>query len=611
MEGDYSWLTNADEIGVDIETYDPKLSDLGPGVYRKDGHICGVALATEDRAVYLPLKHYDTSAEEEERNWKIVADVLNRPNTKIGANILYDLDWLCNFGRVTVKGKIEDVQFAEPLLNEYRSSYSLKALSQIYNVQEKATGLLERYCDKMNWKYKDARAHIWKMPSDVVAKYAELDGMLPIQILKKQRIELEKQGLSEIYEVEVGLIPLLLQMRREGVRINMPLLKETSLTVADKLYALGNEIYEWAGKEFNIGSTAQLARCFDEKGITYPRKEPTEIMSRSGKEGNPNLDKEVLTSMFRDNAIVICDKILKWRHYNTLTSMFLLPYYDFIVGDRLHCSFNALRSDDYGAVSGRFSSSRPNLQQVSAQSDDDYSDDEENDILKGQVLRKLFIPEEGCSWAKLDYSQVEYRITAHYAIGPGAEELRIAYNMDPNTDYHQRIVDLTGFDRRIAKRLNFGASYGMGYKTAAKKFYWSEEEAEMFMAGYHKAAPYLKVTRQRVVEKADRKGFVFTLLGRRARTSATRKLHSLFNRLIQGSAADIMKKAMVDSYNKGLYNVLVPHITVHDELDVSVPPTKEGEEALAELKHTMETCVQLKVPLRVDCHVANNWAEAD
>ena len=610
---DFSWLLDADEIGFDIETKDPYLMSKGPGVFRKDGYVCGFSCATKDRGVYLDIQHPDTTPERKERNLKIVRDILARPHRKVGANIAYDLDWTINNLGIPVKGKYEDIQFAEPLIDEYRKSFSLSNLAGIYACPEKATGVLERYCDEQGWKYKDAREHIWKMPAQVVGQYAELDGMLPLQILAKQKEILEQQGLMDIYEVEIGLLPLLTHMRKLGVRIDLPLFKQTALSVADELYSLEQKIYAWAGKEFNISSTLQLAKLFDAHGIAYPRKEPTMYAASKGFPGNPNLDKDVLTRMYKDDNLEIANTILNWRHYNTLTNMFLVPYLDFLVGERLHCSFHPLRSDERGAVSGRFSSSRPNLQQVPAQSNEDFAsgESEETDLLAGQIIRKLFIPEPGYAWAKLDYSQVEYRIAAHYAIGPGAEDLRKAYNDNPNTDYHQHIMDLTGFNRRTAKRLNFGASYGMGYKAAARKFYWTENEAQEFMQAYHAAAPYLKETRRRVVEKAERAGFVFTVLGRRARVHPSRKVHSLYNRLIQGSAADIMKKGLVDAWNKGLFDVLHPHITVHDEIDVSVPPTKEGTEALAELKRTMETCVPLRVPLVVDCHTAANWAEAD
>lgn len=598
-------LAQADLLGVDIETKDPNLIDLGPGMYRKDGYITGVSFSDGETSLYLDVAHPDTTERTASENWYLIRKLLELPCEKVGANIMYDLDWLNSQG-VETAGKAHDIQFAEPLLDEYRHSYKLAELAKTYGLQEKANYILEDYCNAHGLKG-NPHSHIWEMPAAVVKKYAEIDAYLPVQILKKQREALEQQDLSEIYEIEIGLIPLLLQMRRQGVRIDKPLFKKTAKAVADKLFQLQGELYEWAGHEFNISSSAQLAKLFDAHGIRYPYREPTELMKAKGLPGNPQIDKAFLKELSATNPIA--HKILQYRHYDTVVNMFLLPYMDFMVGDRIHGQFHPLRSDEYGAVSGRFSASKPNLQQVSAQQDDDFSDGDPT--LQGQIIRRLFIPEEGCMWAKLDYSQVEYRIAAHYAIGPGSDELREKYCNDPHTDYHKRIEELTGFDRRTSKRLNFGASYGMGYQTAAKNFGWSLEEAEMFLEGYHKAAPYLKITRNAVITKAERKGFIFTLLGRRARMHPSRKSHSMYNRLIQGTAADIMKKAMVDGYNKGLFNVLKPHITVHDEIDVSVPDTKEAQEALAELKYTMENCVKLRVPLIADCHVAHNWAEAD
>ena len=605
----FDWLSSATEIGVDTETKDPHLRSKGPGVFRKDGYVVGVSLATKEKAVYLDIAHPDTTPERKERNLRIIKDILAKPTRKVGANIVYDLDWLVNNMGIEVKGPFEDIQYAEPLIDEYRQSYSLSALAKIYGCEEKASDLLDMYCAKQGWKFKDAREHIWRMPAQAVARYAELDGMLPMRIIEKQREVISRQGLDEVYSIECRLIPLLIQMRKQGVRLDMPRLKKTSLAAVDKMYELQTDLYEWAGGEFDIGSSTQLAKVLDRKGIEYPRNPPTEFMKMKGKEGNPNLDKDAITRMVMAGIDPKLKTILLWRHYNTLTNMFLIPYYDFVVGDRLHCQFHPLKSDGYGAVSGRFSSAKPNLQQVSAQEDDLFSGGDE--LLEGQILRKLFIPEEGYTWAKLDQSQVEYRIGAHYAIGPGSEELRQTYRDNPKTDYHQHIQDLTGFDRRTAKRLNFGASYGMGAEAASRKFYWSKEEAVMFMEAYHKEVPFLKQTRKRVVEKATQAGYIFTLLGRRARVHPSRKLHSLYNRLIQGTAADIMKKGMVDAYEAGLFEVLPPHITVHDEIDVSVPPTKMGKEALKELKRVLEECVTLRVPLIVDCHEAKNWAEAD
>lgn len=590
-------------IGYDSETKDPDLLEKGPGCYRGEGYVCGVSFATNSVSEYYPIAHPDTTPEERERNLKIINSILAAPNAKVGANVLYDADW-AQVSDMRIAGELHDVQIAEPLLNEYRSSYSLASLAKIYDKEEKATDYLAKYCEQHGLKGKPG-SNIWCMPSTVVRHYAQLDGELALQIFNAQVPLLESQGLWDLYEMERQLLPLLLQMRKQGVRLNMPELKKTSMLISDKHFELQETLFEYAGGEFNIGSTIQLAKIFDKLGLTYPRNAPTKLMADAGKPGNPNLDKEALGKM--QGAHPIVSSLLDYRHYDTIINMFLIPYLELNTNGRLHCSFNILRSDDYGTVSGRFSSSRPNLQQVPAMDDGDES----SESLKGKIIRKLFIPEEDHDWAKLDYSQVEYRIAAHYAVGPGSEELREDYRNNPDTDYHQRIQEKTGFDRRQTKRLNFGASYGMGMETAAKKFGWTIEEAEMFLEGYHKAAPYLKATRAKVVKAAERKGYIYTLMGRRARVHPSRKLHSFFNRLIQGSAADVMKMGMVNAYKKGLFEILLPHLTVHDELDVSVPRTPEGKEALSELKSTMENALKLEVPLKVDCHVGVNWAEAD
>lgn len=612
-EGLVDHVLAGDMISMDCETKDPHLKEKGSGVYRKDGYVCGAAIGSKNGSFYLSLKHFDTPPEAREVNERILRRALELPTDKINANLMYDADWLYSEG-YTINGHWHDVQFAEPLLDEYRRSYSLASLAIKYTDNVKRSDILVKYCEEMGWKEKDPAAYIWKMPSDVVASYATIDAELPIEIFAHQKIELERQGLWDLYMMETALQPMLLRMRQQGVRLDMPYLEQLILSVTNQHFELKEQLYEWAGYECNLGSSAQLAKLLDRDGIRYPRNAPTERMALAGKPGNPKLDKESLGALA--SQYPICAKILEFRHYDTIINIFLHPYMNMHVNGRLHCMFNPLRSDDYGTVSGRFSSSKPNLQQVSAQSEGDdeeeYQDDEaEDNILKGQIIRKLFIPEEGTTWAKADYSQVEYRIMAHYALGQGASELRRSYVENPDTDYHQLVMDMTGFDRRTCKRLNFGGAYGMGVQTASRKFGWTMEEAGLFMEQYHRSAPYIKTTRRAVSNKAERTGFIFTLLGRRARTHPSRVISSMFNRLIQGSAADIMKKAMLDCWNAGVFNVLIPHLTVHDELDVSVPHTSEADDALAEMVRLMESAVTLSVPLRVDCHTGINWAEAD
>lgn len=601
-------LRAAQILCIDIETKDPDLDKKGPATHRGGGYVCGVGVGAlvddkDELAFYLDLAHPDTLPAVKEKNERLIKHLLLSPNAKLGANIVYDLEWLTHEGFDVHMATLHDVQYAEPLLDEYRRSYSLASLAQAHTTEIKKSYVLEEYNAMMGWKGK-AISNLYRMPADVVNEYVISDVTLPLHIFKKQRAQLELEGLWGLYQLETQLIPSLLKMRKNGVRIDYKKFKRTVFTFTEKRHTLQKELEKWCGKGVNLNSSAQLAKVFDSYKIPYPLRAPTELMREQGKEGNPRLDKMVLSKLAEQYPI--CAKILEYRHVDTLVNMFLHPYLDLLTNERLYGQFHPLRSDDYGTVAGRFSASKPNLQQVSAIDEDD--DDEE---MQGQVLRQLFIPEDDCDWAKLDYSQIEYRIMAHYAEGAAAEKLRDMYNNDPSTDMHQVICDATGFDRRTAKRLNFGGAYGMGAPTASELFGWSMEEAELFMASYHKAAPYVKQLRKSVSNIAARRGHIFTVLGRKARVHSSRKLHSMFNRLIQGSAADVMKKAIVDADKAGLFDELVLHLTVHDELDVSVPYNNTAASALEELKHTMEHAVEFSVPILVDCHVGANWAEAD
>jgi DNA polymerase I-like protein with 3'-5' exonuclease and polymerase domains len=598
-------------LAVDIETYDPELLTKGPGTHRGKGYICGVGIGREtpggDMAHYLSLTHPDSDEATKERSRNVLKTLLPTVGPKLGANFKYDKEWL-EFEGYEVNGVSHDVQFAEPLLDEYARSYSLSSLAKKYSVNRKKTDVLEAYHKHMGWQGK-AIANIWRMPFKVAEEYTLNDIILPLEIFSKQKRALERQNLWGIYELEIALIPLMLQMRRNGVRIDEKKLGQVSIQTANRHFEVKKKLVAWAGQDFNVGSSAQLAKLFDRKGIPYPRKPPTQNMILKGKtEGNPNLDKMALTKMAERDPI--CATILEYRHWDTMINMFLMPYSDMLVDGRLYASFNPLRSDKYGTVSGRYSCSQPNLQQVSAIKEEG-EEDNELDLLKGKILRELFIPEEGHLWAKSDYSQIEYRIIAHYATGPGSIELREQYNHDPNTDFHKMIQDATGFDRRTAKRLNFGGAYGIGIPSASTLFGWSMSDSQLFMESYHKTAPYIKETRNAVSRVAKQRGYIFTILGRKARTHPSRKLHSMFNRLMQGSAADIFKQGMLNAYKAGLFETLVPHLFVHDEVDTSAPHTPEGMEALKELDYVMENAVKLDVPLKVDTHTGRNWAEAD
>lgn len=601
---------------IDIETKDPNLIKMGPGTHRKDGHICGVSVGVVHEGLeigkYIPLRHCDITDEVSAKNQSLVRTILKAPNEHLGANIIYDLEWLNHEGYETGTQRSHDVQYAEPLLNEYSHSYNLNTVAQKYGVGQKKTSVLEEYHKMMGFKGK-AIENLWRMPSTIAAEYAVEDALLPLKIFKEQKLELERQNMMELYHMEVDLIPLLLKMRKQGVRLDMPLLEKTIFQVTEKHFDLKEQLFQWADTEFNPGSSSQLSKLFDARGIPYPRNAPTPLMKEAGKPGNPKLDKESLSVIAKNHPIA--QTILDYRHFDTLINMFLHPYLNMQVNGRLYCSFHPLRSDDYGTVSGRFSSSKPNLQQVSAKTEGSEDDVDESsnvqDELKGQIVRQLFIPESGRRWAKLDYSQIEYRIMAHYATGKGSNELKEKYRSDKNTDFHKIIEELMSVDRRTAKRLNFGGAYGMGVETTARKFGWTMDQAELFILTYHNSAPYVKATRKAVTDAAKRRGYIFTLANRKARVHKSRSLYSFFNRLVQGSAADIMKQGMVTAWKAGVFDTLLPHITVHDEMDVSYEDTPEGNEALQELKRLMEEAIPIDVPVVVDCHTGINWSEAD
>lgn len=599
-------------ISFDIETKDPDLISKGPGCYRNDSFVCGVAVGCDkENSLYLSFAHPDTPQRQRQENIDIARTILQTDTPKLGANLQYDKEWLATKD-IHVGGKLHDVQFAEPLLNEYANSYSLESLAGTYGLSGKKSNALERYCDIMGWDYSTApRAKnkaitfISDMPERVAGEYALRDIALPLEIFKKQKVSLQRQGLWDLYNMETDLIPMLVKMRQTGVPLDMPQMKKTIRYVTNKHFELKQELDNWAGTEVNYKSSFQLAKILDKKGISYPRNEPTPLMKEKGQPGNPNLDKESLSAIAKTHPVA--QKILDWRTHDTTINLFLIPYLDLHVNERLHCSFNALRSDDYGTVSGRFSSSKPNLQQVSGKSADE--DMENSSEVHGKLVRRLFVPEPDHDWAKVDYSQVEYRMIAHYAVGNKSEELRELYRKDKRTDFHGVIEKSTGFGRSTSKRLNFGGAYGMGVPSCSRKFGWTMDQAKIFMETYHRNAPYIRETRAAVSSAAKRRGYIFTLMGRRARTHPSRKLHSMFNRLIQGSSADVMKKAMLDCWNAGVFDVLRPYLTVHDELDTGVPKTKEGSEALKEMVRLMETPVDLSVPLLADCEIGPNWAE--
>lgn len=587
----YPNLSHEKAIGLDIETKDPNIKELGPGVYRDDGNILGIAVSGANFADYYNIGHFDCTPETKRKNLAYLKEVLALPVPKIGIRLAYDVDWL-EYDDLQVNGKLIDINVAEALIDEnQKGRYDLNFQAEKYLGERKEIDEIDQFCIDHGLKG-DSRNWLWKMPHSLVRRYGISDVTQPVRIFEKQQQIIDSEELQPIFDLECDVVRVLLLMRKIGVRIDTKQRDLNSLAVQNRLEEVQITLAKKYGS-FNVKSAKQIVPILDKLGIEYNTTD----------KGNPSIDQDYLKGMRESHEIL--DLIYTVRKARTILDNFLMnSLVNFFGPDgKIHCSFHNILTDEYGTRSGRLSSSNPNLQQLPAIDSDD--------AFYGEMCRQPFIPFENCWWGKIDYSQIEYRFMAHYASGPGSDEVRAKYNNDPDMDYHQLIVDLTKLIRKNAKILNFGVGFGMGPALMAKKFGWTLDYAYDIFHIYHSKAPFVKHTVKSVEQVARRRGYIRTILGRRSRLVDRGKAYVMYSRLIQGSAADLMKKSMVECHKAGVFDVVSPHLTVHDELDVSVPKTKEGIEAFQEMNHIMTTCIKLKVPIRTSTYIGTNWADAE
>lgn len=624
MPDNFPDLSSAREIAVDCETRDPELKTKGPGV-RRDGYIVGVAIGTDDGfRAYYPVRHEAGPNLDPAAVFRWLRTELSREDQeKVGANILYDSDYLAQES-VSLAGMWRDIQVAEPLLDENAFEYNLNALAKKYLGEKKEESDIEHFAKSRGWKGK-AQEHLWKMPSNIVGPYAEADVDLPLRILKKQLPLLEEQDLLPLFEMESKLTRVLLKMRRLGVRIDVEKLDQAIFSVGERIKVLNKKMKHISGLEVNIWAAESLGKAFDRLGINY---------GLTAKTRKPSFTHDFLERHPHEFPQLV----VQARTLEKFLGTFLKgSIHDMLVNRRIHGQFHQLKGDDYGTVTGRLSSSNPNLQFIPAR-----------DKELGPLVRSMFLPEDGCQWGKCDMSQIEFRLFAHYATGPGSEEIRQKYQTDPEADFHQMCADMSGRSRTKAKTINFGKIYGMGLEKLCASMGMSRSEGEKFMREYDESIPFVKRMLQMAASVADRRGYVKTILGRRRRfdmwepadwhlskqipagskekiidaVNAAReedptvrpgvrraKTYKALNAVIQGSAADQIKKSMVDCDDAGLWEILPLHLTVHDELDPSVPGTKEGKSAFFEMVRLMELAVPLKIPVKADWKIGANWGE--
>ena len=594
-------------LAVDLETYDPNLTNRGPGWATGDGYIVGIAIASDKWSGYLPIRHENGGNLEEELviRW-LKRTFENHKGTMVFHNALYDVGWLKREG-VELTCTIRDTMFAAPLFDENRWSYSLNNLGMDFLAESKDETLLENAAKA--WGV-NPKGGMWALPAKYVGPYAEQDAVLTLKLWKifKKRIEIE--GLQKIYDLECDLIPLLIEMRWRGVRIDTDRAEQTATEMSKKEQQLLVEIKRRFGVSVDIWASASIQKAFDTNDLWYPHTE----------KGAPSFQGPWLEAHEHDlpKMIVEARRINKAR--TTFIEGAILEYSH---NGRIHAEAHPLKNDGGGTVTGRFSYSNPNLQQVPAR-----------DPEIGKLIRSLFIPEEGATWGAFDYSQQEPRITVHYAslLGlEGATDAVKAYSTE-GADFHQIVADMAGIPRKQAKNINLGLTYGMGQQKLIRELGLEPDEALKLLETYHRRVPFIRGLQSRCTRIAEQRGCITTLGGRKCHFDlweAVGFLHDekqtplplqeakdkygdnlkrsftykALNKLIQGSAADMTKLAMRDLWKEGL----VPHIQIHDELDYSIFNQEQAEIVI----DRMINCVKMRVPLVVDYESGSNWGEAE
>ena len=625
-------LKGYSHVAIDLETKDPDLKSMGSGAIRGNGNIVGIAVAVDGWSAYYPIAHEGGGNLEKDKVMAWIKEVCAAPNTKLFHNAMYDVCWLRAAG-VEIKGEIVDTMVMASLIDENRLWYSLNSVAFDYLGKTKNEAALNEAAQ--SWGI-DPKSEMYKLPAMYVGSYAEKDAELTLELFKVLSKEIEKQTLKKIVKLETDLFPCLIDMKFKGVRVDVEKARLLKQKLTKQEQDLLLKVKQETGIDPQIWAAKSIATVFDKLGLHYERTE---------KSLAPSFTKNFL----QEHRHPIVQMIAKAREINKAHTTFIDTILRFEHKGRIHADINPIRSDTGGTVTGRFSYSNPNLQQIPARNKD-----------LGPMIRSLFIPEEGHKWGCFDYSQQEPRLVVHYAAteepicnDEAVENIVDRFNNN-NVDFHQTVADMAGISRSQAKTINLGLFYGMGKaKLQAELGLSTKAEAENLFNQYHDNVPFVKELMAHTSRLANTNGYIKTLLGRKCRfdkweldefrmgtmsTPMTRdeaikkfkdnyiskypdvinnekkmkqledepKIKRCFtykalNKLIQGSAADMTKQAMLNLYKEGI----VPHIQIHDELDISVKNDNEAKKII----EIMENAVPLAIPNKVDYESGNTWGD--
>jgi DNA polymerase I-like protein with 3'-5' exonuclease and polymerase domains len=559
------------------------------------------------------------------------AELTRKNQTKVWHNAPFDMRMMAydNVAGLATDhhafGRVEDTGVLAFLLNDLEpqaivdgenlGKYSLDALGYKYCGLRKREDVMIEKLQLLFGGRKTKKAqmkNLHRAPWTLVDEYARHDAVNTGRLYEVLRPRIEERGMGPLYEIETQLIPLLLRMHMAGVRVDLDRAQELKEKFEAEYYGVLDK-WKTETDDANYNSAPQIAKMWEAKNLgPYPRTEKK----------NPSFTKEWL-SIQAEGGNELAAWITELRHLERYSGTFLDSYiFNQVQADGLlHCDFNATLGDHGGAVSGRFSSSNPNLQNIPSR--DAYA----------KLIRGLFIPmTPDHDWAKGDYSQIEFRFLAHYAAKLGYRKLADAYHADDSADFHQIAAEIVGQKRSDAKHQNFGMVYGMGPKLLALKLGKTLEEARPIFADYHDRLPDVRATYDLAERKAARRGYVVTYMGRERhfprgyfqwdpdegkrtfvhdeRSKRHGFTHKALNAVLQGSAADLIKAAMVRIDKVVDWEEVIVHLTVHDELDFSVTRSEKAKGIMGEIRETMED-FELEVPVKFDLDMGNDWGHAD
>jgi DNA polymerase I-like protein with 3'-5' exonuclease and polymerase domains len=599
---EYPDLRSYDEIAVDLETRDPDLKSKGSGSVIGNGEVVGIAVAVPGRKFYFPIAHGSGPNMDRKRTLEWFKDIMASDAIKIFHNAMYDVCWIRNLG-IKINGLIVDTMIAASLIDENRFQYSLNSISWDYLGHGKNEGALN---EEAKSRGLDPKADMWQLPAMYVGGYAEKDAELTLELWQIFKKEIIHQDIESIFNLETDLFPCLVDMKFKGVRVNAEHASVLKKQLIAREEALLFDIKKETGIDIQIMAARSIAKMFDQLKLPYDKTE---------KSKEPSFTKNFL----QEHPHPLVKKIAQAREVNKAHTTFIDSILKFEHKGRIHADINQIRSDQGGTVTGRFSYHNPNLQQLPARNKD-----------LGPMIRSLFLPDEGCTWGCFDYSQQEPRLVAHYAAlykFPSVYEVIDEYNNDSSTDFHQMVAEMAQIPRSQAKTINLGLFYGMGKTKLQAELGVSKEKAAELFEQYHAKVPFVKQLINAASNRAQERGQIRTLLGRLCRfhlwepnmfgmhkalpheealqehgPGIKRAMtYKALNKLIQGSAADMTKKAMVDLYKEGI----IAHIQIHDELDLSV----ESPEQAKRIIDIMENAVTLEVPNKVDYESGQTWGD--